>query len=270
MEDALGEFAGKGVHAELRRVNHLAHVVLEGGPVWREVCRRDAEERGEDLAVVIVSLAFAGSERGKCGVVGDDSAFHERGKNPDEGMEFVGLVRGSLGPSGDGMRKFAADGGVQAIKVAGGLQCLVEGAKDHGEDDAEGVVKAGEGIGAEIGVVIEGDGDPGMGELEQGGAAGGEKERGFAVDTPADGSGAEETDEGVAIGAAEGVDQGRELRCAHRMSFDLHKLPFAALRGVSGAAEICVRNIVLTREMSGGSARMATNWALAGYSKVNG
>ena len=68
----------------------------------------------------------------------------------------------------------------------------MEGAEDHGEDDAEGGVEARDGACHERGVLLKRRCHPGMRELEQCGAAGAEEERGLAVDAPGDGGWAEE------------------------------------------------------------------------------
>lgn len=188
----------------------------------------NAEEGGEEFPLLIVGLAVVGRERGKDGLIGEDGALHEGCEDPGERMEFVGEIAGSEGPAVYGVGEITADGSVPFVEVSGGCDGLVEGAEGHGEDDAEGMVKAGEWVGAEIGVVVNCGGDPGMGELEERGSSGGEEECGFAVDAPAYGLGVEDSGEGIAGRSAEGGGEFVELGRGDRMWGNLHVNPWMA------------------------------------------
>lgn len=173
-------------------------VAEEGGPVWREGGGRDAEEGGHAFGFGVVGFALGGGEGREDEVVGVDGGEDEGGVDPEEGGYVVGGIGLAGGMGADGGGKLALDGGVAAMELAGGGEGLGSGAEEHGVDDAEGGVEAADGIVEKVGVVGEGGGDPGMGELEEGGSAGAEEDGGFAVDLPGDGAGAEEAEARVA------------------------------------------------------------------------
>ena len=68
-------------------------------------------------------------------------------------------------------------------------------------------MEAADGVVAEVGVVGEGGGDPGVRELEEGGAAGAEEDGRLAIDVPGDGLGAKEAELGAAGEAGEGTEE---------------------------------------------------------------
>ncbi len=196
-EGASGRVDGKQRIGE-RGFEHAGGVVGEGVPVWRESSGRDTEEGGHSLGFGVVLLALSRGERGEDEIVGVDGGEQEGGVDPEKGGDLVGLVVCAEGVPANGGGKLARDGRVAAEELARGGEGLGAGAEEHGVNDAEGGVEAANGVVKEMGVVREGGGDPGMGELEEGGAAGAEKDGGFAVDLPSDGVGAEKAEAGVA------------------------------------------------------------------------
>lgn len=209
-EDGLTHDAGGGGDGELRGVGHGAGVFGEGGPVGREFGGGNAEEGGEAVHFLVVPIAIVGRQR-EDGGVGEDGAVDEGGKDPAEGGEVVGFIVGRAGPGAGGFGERALDGRVEGMELARGVDGLRKRSEDHGEDDAEGVVEAGDGAMENSGVIGDGGGDPGMGELEERGASSAEEDGGFARDAPDSRVGTEEASAGIGAGAGEGLEVGFEI-----------------------------------------------------------
>ena len=199
-EDGLRHGASGGVNGELVvvRGEHVVGVAGEGVPVWRKGLERDAEEGGHALGFLVVDVALWRGEGWKDEVVRVDGGEDEGGVNPEQGGDFVSLVELAGGMGTDIGRKFAHDGGVAAIELPGGGEGLRAGAEEHGVDDAKSRVEAADGVVEEVGMMGEGGGNPGMGELQQSGSACAEKDGGLGVDLPGYGARAEEAVAGVA------------------------------------------------------------------------
>src|SRR6202044_2500740 len=90
-----------------------------------------------------------------------------------------------------------SDHTVQPVQLTCGGECLLCRAENHGEDDAEGIVEADDGIVQSTGVLGDGSCNPRVSQLQQRGATRGQKERRFTVDLPANGVGTEKSFPGL-------------------------------------------------------------------------
>ena len=141
---------------------------------------------------------MGGSQRGQDEFVGEDGALDQRGEDPAEGVDLIRLVVLAARACADGAGQFAANAGVQSVHLLGRGNRLGARAEEHGVDDAEGGVKAADGVIHEVGMMHQRGRDPGMSQLQQSRASGAKEDRGLAVDAPGQRIGAEEAEAGLA------------------------------------------------------------------------
>ena len=84
------------IHLELRRRKHPRGVGGEGTPILRQVAGGDAEERGHALALLVIVFALYRGERGQSQIVGEQGTFDQRGIDPAEGGNLVGLIMATV------------------------------------------------------------------------------------------------------------------------------------------------------------------------------
>ena len=150
-------------------------MLLERSPIRGQAFARDAEESSRLPALCIVLLAFAAGQSRQDEFIGQQSAVHQRRIYPTQSCKVVGLVSASLGKPPRSFRQSALNAGVPPVQVTRRGNSVLQRSKDHGKHDAEGLMKAADGIVQGSGMLGNGSGYPGMGKLQQGGAAGSQK-----------------------------------------------------------------------------------------------
>jgi hypothetical protein len=145
---------------------------------------RNAKQRGEQPALGVVALALFRREWRQDDVVGDERGVDQRGIDPAQPRNFVGLINGAGAERSRRLRQRPADGHVAAVKVARGGDGLVDGSEHHRKDDVEGAMKASDRIFQGERVLGDCSRYPGMRELQQQGTPRTKKDRCFAIDSP--------------------------------------------------------------------------------------
>src|SRR5579863_2996591 len=191
-EEIVPHIARGAGDAERVRRRHLAVIGSERVPIGRERGGREAKEGGESLGLGVIGFEFLRRQCSQRSLIRQHGALDQRRVNPAQRGDLVGLVVRAAAVGRDFLGDLAADARVQRIEMAGGGKRLVAAAEDHGEYDAECIVKAGNGPGEDARVLGERGGDPRMRKLQNGRAAGSEKERRLAIDLPAGRPGAED------------------------------------------------------------------------------
>ena len=164
---------------------HLPVVIEEGLPVLRQRRGGKAEEPGQRLALSEILFAIGCGERTQRALVSSHCAFDERGKNPAQSVDLVGLVMRAALPSSCVFRELASNARVQHIEMARSGHGLIERAEDHGEDDAKGVVEAADGPLQQARVLSQRSRHPGVRQLQQRRPSRTQKQCRLAIDPPA-------------------------------------------------------------------------------------
>ncbi len=144
-QELLCHLARGGGDAQSVRLQNGLKVQLERCPAWRQAIRGNAEESSRHPALRVISLSFRITQRRQNKLVRDQSAVDQRGVDPAKGVDFVSLVTAAIGKAAGRFRQGTANALVPAVQMPSRGKGLVDRAKDHGEHDAKGLMKAADG-----------------------------------------------------------------------------------------------------------------------------
>ncbi len=183
-QQAVGNAARGNADRNRIRGDHLLDITGEGRPILRQSRLRDAEKSREPAKFAVIAIALGRRQRRRDDFIGGDAAVRQGRKDPAQRRHVIGAIAAAGREPSHRRVEEAGDCGVPAVKPAGGGVGLGGRAEHHRVDDSKGAVKTGDRVGQRRRMVGDRRRDPGMRQLKQQSATGGEKQRSFAMDPP--------------------------------------------------------------------------------------